>query len=203
MRGESTMFNIKINENVEKVLLSNEKIDKIVDEILTQTDTITTPVEIIPIVKSYGFSVYQADMPDSELGFIMVNKKIIDGYDSNKVIVFNENHPKRINRFIVARELAHYRFHYNECIYAHRNVRNISDVEEKNANNFASALLMPSKSVKTFVKDLKNKYGEEIPDGILIHEVANKFNVSESAAAVRLKRLKNRLYQINNKPNKT
>lgn len=151
--------------------------------------SLTTPIRIIPIAKIYGFSVFQANMPDDESGYIIVSESVVPEYDCKKIIVFNANHSKQRNRFTVAHELAHYFFHMNETLYAHRDKGNISDIEERNANSFASALLMPKQYVMKIVNNIVDNYWGSVLSTALISTISEEFNVSEKAAEVRLRKL--------------
>lgn len=184
------MCNFEFKGDASKELLPDSTIEDLVEQVFKGTDLRSIPIKIIPIVKHYGFSVFRASMPDTESGYIMVSNKTIEPFGSKKVIVYNFNHSKRRNRFTVAHELAHYIFHTKEEIYAHRDSSNSgnSRVEEINANRFASALLMPKNEVLSFVKEVKNDFLTAIPSDY-IYYVSEKFNVSESAAEIRLKKL--------------
>jgi Zn-dependent peptidase ImmA (M78 family) len=106
-----------------------------------------------------------------------------------RVIVVNSKHSSTRKRFTIAHELGHY-FIQNKpshC-FAHRDAGNYS-LEERYANNFASTLLMPEDEIIREVGNFKKtKIGEQ-PDSELINYIANEFDVSQSAAAIRLKKL--------------
>lgn len=176
---------LKTNNSV----LSEEKIEKMVKSVFDETYLLTTPVKIGAIIKYYGFKLFEADMPDNESGLIIVSKDNIDKYNAKKIIIVNSNHSNRRNRFTVAHELGHFIMHKNEEIFAHRETGE-NDCEEINANSFASALLMPKKAVNNLVKSIKEEFWGEVPEYYLISQVADTFNVSEAAAEVRLRKLK-------------
>lgn len=87
-------------------------------------------------------------------------------------------------------KLGHYLLHKKEPegIYAHRDL-GVYNEEERDANSFASALLMPKESVKKIVKELKEEYSDEILEYALVSCIAKKINVSEQVAEVRLRKL--------------
>ena len=168
--------------------LSETDIEKLVEKVFNDTELRSIPVKIIPIVKYYGFSVFRANMPDNESGYIIVSKEVVEPFNANKVIVYNANHSNKRNRFTVAHELAHYIFHSDEEIYAHRDSGD-SGIEEINANSFASALLMPKKEISASVKEAKNDFWGSAPNEYIISRIADEFNVSEQAAEIRLRKL--------------
>ena len=77
-------------------------------------------------------------------------------------------------------------------LYAHRDINTEGIVRskiEQEANYFAANILMPEKLIREKVDDLKNEIWGKLPNFVLIHEIADHFVVSESAAEVRLKQL--------------
>lgn len=154
-----------------------------VDSILQETDLDVAPISIISIAKFYGFSVYEMDLGDQVSGLIMVDEKKIKGYDSSRIIVVNSKHSVGRRRFTIAHELGHY--FLDDCptkCYAHRDNGDYSP-KERDANSFASMLLMPEDEIKRFAK---HYFGD---DDEMSYYIAQKFNVSQSAAEVRLKKL--------------
>lgn len=181
------MCRFEIKADVAKEYLSDSVIEELVETVFEDTQLRSIPVKIIPIVKYYGFAVFQSAMPDNESGYIIVSEKTIEGFNAKKVIVFNSNHSDRRNRFTVAHELAHYIFHASEELYAHRDAGD-SSIEEVNANSFASALLMPKKELESAVKQIKNEFFDSVPESVLVSRIADEFNVSRQAAEVRLRK---------------
>lgn len=169
--------------------MSEQEIRLKVDEVLRDTEMISIPIEIVSIANFYGFQVYEIPMDDNVSGMIISDKQNIKNFDTNKIIVINANHAQTRKRFTVAHELGHYilQGQPQEC-YAHRD-SGVYNESEKDANSFASALLMPEKDVLNEIEQLKSIYGD-ITDAVIEANIANKFNVSKSAADVRLKKLK-------------
>lgn len=165
--------------------MSEKEIRLKVDEVLKETEMISIPIEIIAIANFYGFQVYEIPMDDNVSGMIISAKENIKNFDTNKIIVVNANHAQTRKRFTVAHELGHYILQGKpqEC-YAHRDLGVYSE-EEKDANSFASALLMPEKDMLEEIKQHNN-----FNDDVVITKTANKFNVSKSAAEVRIKKMK-------------
>lgn len=166
-------------------------IEKRVSEIFKETQLFEIPVRIVAIAQFYGFSVFKTnEMEDNESGLIIISEDIKNKYGTDKVIIFNKKHSVRRNRFTIAHELGHYLLHKKEPeeIYAHRDL-GVYNEEERDANSFASALLMPKESVEKIVKELKEEYSDEILEYALVSCIAKKFNVSEQVAEVRLRKL--------------
>ncbi len=169
--------------------MGEKEIKRKVDKVFKETDLISIPVEIVAIVSFYGFSVYELEMSDDISGMIFADEKNIKNFDSNKIIVVNSKHSAVRKRFTIAHELGHYILAGcpGKC-YAHRESSDVYNAEERDANSFASALLMPEDDViKFFNSNSKKTFGKS--DSLQIFCVAKKYNVSEKAAEVRLKKL--------------
>ena len=169
--------------------MNESEIKKKVEEVFKETGLISIPAEVVAMASFYGFSVYELEMDDKVSGMIIVGDKNLKDFDTDKVIVVNSNHAATRKRFTVAHELGHYilKNRPQKC-YAHRDSSEVYNPEEKDANSFASALLMPEEDVKKFANSFfDNTFGDA--DLMIIPKVARRYNVSESAAEVRLKKL--------------
>lgn len=169
--------------------MNEAEIKKKVEEVFKETGLISIPVEVVAMASFYGFSVYELEMDDKVSGMIIVDDENLKGFDTDKVIVVNSNHSAARKRFTVAHELGHYilKNRPQNC-YAHRDSSEVYNPEEKDANSFASALLMPEEDIRRFVNYFVDCISEN-DDLMLKSEVARRYNVSESAAEVRLKKL--------------
>lgn len=146
------------------------------------------PVKIIEICKKHGFKVYEEYLRKDVSGFIVVHDKNFRNYDSKKVIVVNRFDSAARRRFTVAHELAHYVLHKGDKeLYAHRDAGDDSKIERE-ANLFASNILMPEEAVRDYVELIISRVGD-IPFSLCAKYIANKFAVSISAAEVRLNQL--------------
>ena len=107
-------------------------------------------LDIVSFVQSYGFIVGNADLGESEDGFISVRPDLAKkGLD--KVIGVNSKRPIEYKRFIIAHEFAHYILHCPEksgAIYLHRENMKGKNGMENEADYFAACLLMPKESFK-------------------------------------------------------
>lgn len=169
--------------------MTEEEIKREVQEILDETELLLVPVEIIKIANYYGFSVFEFDMEDEVSGMILVNDNTIEKYGTNKIIVVNSNHSSTRKRFTVAHELAHYIIQGKprKC-YAHRD-SGVYNSEEREANSFASALLMPEDDLRSFIDSYEVHYGNKPTALNAVKLVMMRYNVSQSAAQVRLIKL--------------
>lgn len=110
----------------------------------------------------------------------------------DKAIGVNASHPQVRQRFTVAHELGHLRLHPGKDLFLDHvrvNLRdNVSslgtDREEREANAFAAALLMPPAEVSNEVRRVLDRGGAT--DSRLIADLAQLFDVSEQAMEFRL-----------------
>ncbi len=155
-------------------------------EILNKYRSLGGATKLVPLAEELGLKVYQTtDFPDEESGMIT---KINGQY----VIYVNKKHPTTRIRFTIAHEIAHFLLHkqkldeQKELIdkvrqptpSLHLCETAILSPEEKKmeieANDLAAEILMPEAQFKNIWKH-----------AITVEEVAEKFNVSVSAATFR------------------
>lgn len=153
----------------------NEKIEELTHNILVQYDMLKIPVDVVKIANSIGIEVYETNLKNEISGAIKYDKdeKIFS-------ILINKINSDKRKRFTIAHELGHYFLHKNilENDELHIDIlyRNIdTDLEEKDVNYFAGALLMN----RMLLENVKNKINS-------ISELAEIFDVSESEMTVRL-----------------
>lgn len=171
-------------------MLKSEVIQK-AEEFCKKNNIETYPVDIINICNCLKIKVYEAYLPSNVSGYIMTSKDGIPGYEADQIIVVNLSDAPKRRRFTIAHELAHYVLHKKpeDDIYAHRDTGQ-HDPREREANIFASNILMPRELVQRDIRNLcQNSFGS-VPSLVKISRIAEAFAVSDSAAEVRLKELK-------------
>lgn len=185
------MTNIKTKttkHSINNQLLSKRKINKMVESIFAETEILNIPVRIAAIANFYGFTVFNANMSHNEHSLLIKQQEPISKYGTNCIIVVNSNESDTENKFAVAYELYHYLLHRNRTTYAHK-ATNDDKANKTNAKNFAMALLMPEKEINKKLKDIKNQYFTKPDNYDLIAEIAEAFDVSETTAEIRLRKL--------------
>lgn len=145
------------------------RIEEVCDKVLKQFDYNGGEVDIIALAKMLGFTIGMSPLPESEDGFIIVDKKQdsinkIFNINSDKIICVNSERTLKEKKFILAHELGHYLLHYQGTQYeergyfAHReNIKGKND-DENDVDYFAACLLMPSKYFKDKFVMLRKKY---------------------------------------------
>ena len=144
-------------------------IQSIAQKAIESIDCKDAPVPVEKIAEKFGLKVVEFDFPDSIPGVLRAEKGVIG--------VNKKNHRVR-RRFTIAHELGHFLLEH-----AHRKdtdiTENVSDqhiLEEREANSFASQILMPEPMVR---KEVEGK-------AIDLKKIATTFDVSEQAATIRL-----------------
>lgn len=106
------------------------------------------------------------------------------GYNDRAIVTIREASDPRRKRFSLAHELGHWNYHRGrsfECrVDDWVEGYNSKPAEEKEADKYASELLMPTYMFKPMAKEIKR------PTFDGVKELADKFNTSLTATAIRL-----------------
>lgn len=130
------------------------------------------PVPIREIAKKFGFTVIEFDFSDTVSGVLKIQRKVIG---------INKKHHLVRRRFSIAHELGHFLL----CHEMNENGEFIDEdfgkpiSLEREANLFASFLLMPKEWIKKGI-------GKNRIDDKTIKKLSREFKVSEQALTVRL-----------------
>jgi Zn-dependent peptidase ImmA (M78 family) len=149
------------------------------------------PIDLDAIASTLELRILYAELPEDVSGLL------VSGPDGNFVVVQKSDHPNR-QRFTVGHEIGHHflkhqfvpgeHVHVDRGHYvSQRGPRSSTglDTKEIEANQFAAALLMPSRLVRQEVSRLGTAH-------LLDHHVsalAETFGVSEQAMTIRLSSL--------------
>jgi len=140
-----------------------------------------TLAELKQAMTEQGVFVFEWELPDNISGL---------SYRGALTAVFiNRLHQPTRRLFTLAHELAHVMFHLGRNKEETATVSvfgNNQDPLEKEANSFASELLIPLEDVRQIV----DRYGEKLLDPVLMECIARQFNVSRDAIFYRLTQLK-------------
>ncbi len=170
--------------------MENRKIEELVREILKACNVVKAPVPIVEIAENYGFLVIEKVMEDDESGFLIYSKNglLYNEKKYNKIIAINTSENPLRKRFTIAHELGHYFLEIHEkedtipYYYVHREQIIDDYKKEREADKFASELLMPIDFLKYELRNIKNVdlLFSDIP-----RFISNKFQVSYSAAKIK------------------
>lgn len=164
----------------------DKNVEKKAKKIIIETKITNVPISLEKIAKHYSIFVTEIPSKDELSGLLLKSE--------NKTIIgINANHGESRKRFTIAHELGHYFLHQNEDTFVdesenlemikfrHRNLPQ-SEKEEKEANNFAAAILMPAGFLKKHFKLLN----EVLKVDEVIQLLSEKYEVSSVAMRYRL-----------------
>lgn len=156
-----------------------------VSAILKKLPEITIPIKIEEIAKMRGINILPYPLGDDVSGLLAIQ-------DGKATIGYNQTEPMVRRRFTIAHELGHYELHRDQSnlfvdkqfIYRSENSGNtpVNQIMEKEANAFASAILMPTDHLRKAVQ----KMDLDLADGEAIKELAKMFEVSTTAMSIRI-----------------
>ena len=165
---------------------------------LQKADALSVPVDAVKVAKSLKVSVHQETLEEEVSGVLLIKGP------ERHILVNRAHHPNR-QRFSIAHELGHLVLHHKEKdgdrlfvdthIKLYQRVGAPSDKaysepgsattpnEERQANEFASSLLMPASLLEQAARE------RDLRDELDVSALATMFAVSEQAMAIRLQQL--------------
>ena len=176
--NKGTIFNMVKRDRAKKFMHPM----KMAQKVLKTYNVDAPPIDIKAIAKAEGFKLYNQKLPQDVSGMIEKTK-------SQKNIYINSGHAPTRQRFSLAHELGHHFLHtidgeHKDNATLFRKENETTPEIDKEANRFASELLMPDKLIR---KEIAFS-GKEI-DEILIGELSSTFEVSPIALTYRLQNL--------------
>ena len=169
------------------------------EELLKDLGLFSAPVKVDAVAGALNLSVYPEELEDDVSGVLVVNN------GSGSVLLNQRQSPNR-RRFTLAHEIGHFVLHWldgqkedrlfldrryptfskvDDSVYLRSSSKSTSPDEERQANEFASAMLMPRQLVLDYVKSSNLAFTDEED----VARCARAFQVSEQAMLIRLKRL--------------
>ncbi|KQX22128.1 ImmA/IrrE family metallo-endopeptidase [Variovorax sp. Root434] len=164
--------------------------------LLRQADALRAPVDVRKVARHLDAQVHEQTLEDVVSGVLVIRG------DERHIMVNKAHHPNR-QRFSIAHELGHLVLHHkqgdNLFIDKHLSIyqrvgsatsiayqqpgSSTTPADEREANQFASALLMPKELLLFATKD------RDLWDELDIATLASQFGVSEQAMTIRLRQL--------------
>jgi Zn-dependent peptidase ImmA (M78 family) len=150
------------------------------------------PIHLKPIVQYLGINLAFDFLADEISGILDMRSP------ANPVILINKSHPETRQRFSAAHEIGHFvldhvkgTFHLDKKILFRKDYLNPEDAKrEREANVFATELLMPADLVKSQFQSLKEQSLMEMwNEDEFPSDLASRFKVSLSAMVIRLQEL--------------
>ena len=167
----------------------NKRIETQAGEILNQFKISKAPIPIEKIALKLNLAVTPTDLGPGISGALVIT-------DGKASIGINPNESKVRRRFTIAHELGHYILHksannlFVEKRFFFRDEESSlgEEKKEREANDFAAALLMPADLLKIEIDSVNNSTSIENDEDLVSH-LAKLFDVSEMAMTYRLMNL--------------
>ncbi len=159
-----------------------------VEKLLEVNNITKAPVPVPQIAKSCGLRIVVDSLEGDLSGFLYRDK-------DRAVVGVNTQHASTRQNFTLAHELGHFILHDQERLHVDHefHVRLRSDLssqgideDEREANWFAAALLMPKQFI---AKDLEAQGSIDLFDDSFLYNLARKYEVSTQALVNRFKNL--------------
>jgi Zn-dependent peptidase ImmA (M78 family) len=170
----------QVNAEIQESNFKKEDIEKKAKELLIAYGLYKVPVDIFSLVKKIGIDIRTAEFTNDNIAGTILKK------NKDLKIIVNKNDFAERQRFTIAHELGHYLLHFENkpnSIYVEMHRSEVKNIEETEANYFASALLMDEDLIKReFKKVIKMRF----PEATTIAVMANLFKVSLTAMTYRL-----------------
>lgn len=169
-----------------------ENIRKKARELLSQVGETKNPIDLVPILRHLGINL-EYDFLEDEISGVLDMRS-----PQNPVILINQSHSDTRQRFSIAHEIGHFvlehikgTFHLDKKVLFRKDYPNPEDARrEREANVFATELLMPTDLVRKQFRTMKDMILEETwNEDDFPYNLAKKFNVSLSAMVIRLQEL--------------
>ncbi|MCM2349690.1 MAG: XRE family transcriptional regulator [Bacteriovoracaceae bacterium] len=179
-------FNTKFPYTENKVVEPTEKIrTQAVEDLLKLINSRTAPVDVYSIASKLHIFV-KCSVLNNLSGALIHSKKVDGKFKNGPGILLNSNQPESRIRFSLAHEVAHfYLGHYKEeTIGVSELGRRFSQIE-KDADDFASELLMPTK----YIHEEFNKLGVNKLSAQDVYVLSENFIVSFQAMLIKLQTL--------------
>jgi Zn-dependent peptidase ImmA (M78 family) len=165
---------------------TSEHINKKVKSLLSSAGVNSAPVPIDKIVVANKISVQYAAL-DGDISGLLYKQ------GEKAVIGVNGLHATVRQRFTLAHEFAHFILGHKGDFFLDRVIlfrstksKEANSAQERDANAFAAALLMPEEMVQEEIQ--KEEY-LELDEEAVVGKLARKFEVSTQAMAIRLQKL--------------
>ena len=141
--------------------------------VLTVTDLYPqrSAVPIVKIADKFGIDVYECDLEEDFPGDIRINGDTLKYFDRDRVILVSADEDIFRKRFLAAHELAHYIYEFPwdpsyknpSLLFSDKYHKDHHEtLEEKRANRFAAAILMPKDLFVNQYHIARNEDGNEM-----------------------------------------
>ncbi|MCL2343864.1 MAG: ImmA/IrrE family metallo-endopeptidase [Firmicutes bacterium] len=148
------------------------------------------PVPIVTIAQSIGFKLFMHELENNVSGFLLISPDIREYFETDRIIVVNQNDSAEQRKFTVAHEIAHFLYDFDEdkeiVFFSSFDKDNRTDQKEERANTFARDLLMPKDA---FCKAARTLSEEGLKYYEIVSKLCDMFGISSNAIAARYREL--------------
>lgn len=162
------------------------------EKLLQDANQHSISIDVFSCANFLKADIKAASLQNDVSGFLVVN-------EDTTCIGYNNSHSEHRWRFTIAHEIGHLVMHKNtnklfiekvhrpmdNVLYRNSNSSTGEYIQEREANAFAAALLMP----RAKVREMVNQIGSVQDTEQLIAKLVEEFNVSEQAMRIRLTNL--------------
>ncbi|QMU26600.1 ImmA/IrrE family metallo-endopeptidase [Adhaeribacter radiodurans] len=169
------------------------QIEKCAEDSLRMFDLYSEPIDVSALAKNLNLNIIYHDLAEDISGLLITNL-------GQSTIGVNSNNIEFRQRFTIAHEIGHYLLEHQRegvfidkpsnlftIVYRDQNSSTGEFLQEREANAFAAALLMPRELVNLAIKNTKFNFEDDQVD--VIQCLAIKFKVSSQAMGFRLANL--------------
>lgn len=157
-------------------------------KLLGNTSFLRKKVEVEKIAEQLGIAVRRMPLQKDVSGIIKINSNL-----GTPVIVVNQEHHEKRQRFTIAHEIGHFLMHSEENVHVDGVIffrgpesTTGSNTKEIQANQFAAELLMPSIDLVRRYNGLIQELNDDENFSLLINKLATFYDVSEQALSIKL-----------------
>lgn len=162
-------------------------IDEQISQLLHQHKVTKAPVPVDRLIRLFGIKIVMKSLENNVSGFILQE-------DGKALIAINSFHPTVRQRFTMAHELGHFMLKHKPkgmivddqdfpLLWRDDEASHGTNLQEREANAFASSLLMPQEFLE---RDLRNLKNVDTHNETFIRTLARKYGVSPQAMLLRV-----------------
>lgn len=168
--------------------MRTQDIEAKAQKVLEDAKATALPIDLTKVAKGNGITISEAPSKSDELSGLLLKS------EKKTLVGVNAFHHSNRKRFTIAHELGHYFLHETgdtfvdensnlELLVKFRDNSAPFSQEEREANSFAAALLMPAESVKKHFNGLLDVIDDTAE---IIKKLSDKYEVSYDAMMYRL-----------------
>lgn len=177
--------------NQKRLNIIESKANSLLNQYFTENEL---PIDVDNLATLMGLEVQKKNLEKSISGVLLKRRE-------GPIIIVNRNHSTVRQRFTIAHEIGHYTLdhyrkdsmfvdlpkrHMSTALYRNADSSTGEILQEREANAFAAALLMPKSLIEKEISSFDSSFDQEDE---YVKNIANKFKVSSQSMMFRLSNL--------------